>query len=570
MKGASPRAGFSLVEFMVSAAVGAAVIYGIWTVTSLIGADAGRQDRQVMVARKLMGVYEHLQHDLRRAAGFVRDGEGYRLSVRVRGAGGKPELQDVLWITEGDALVRTEAGGAAQRFDLTEELGPGKRPRLVIREVIGPDGRRRLIYELVFGEGGEDEYRFASDLEPEGTDLDPSRAVSDALDPELAALARGVVVAPTSPAVAAAPAEAEVQGVAIPKRPAQSLAGMWIQFVAGGDEEAIAADRGLFRGRTSIEGVNGPPVIFRTGDPLDQEDGPSPRPPARGSPEYDGLVGASSDTEGYVVATVPGGLLGAPVLSVASPRMQGAAGNSREPGEPSYPVPLAEGRPGGMATASTWGTGDPGGVLPGDRTPIPGLPETPGALEPPGASPGAPAPAGPAVDTANEPTPGDVILIDDIATSADEVGTVLIDPRDFPPSPIDRGQPGMGPTGGGGGGNNSGFLDFLVAVCILFDCAGTQGTQTGGTSTMGGTSTSSTYGGRRRRGRHRDGSHTSGDSTSTGGDSTSTGGDSTSTGGDSTSTGGDSTSTGGDSTSTGGDRGGRRGGDRGGRRGGRR
>ena len=78
------RTAHTIVELMVAAAIATAVLLGIYFLVSTIGRDAGRSDKEVRVARELMLFMEQVQHDLRRAVRFVRDGDTY-IESKVRG-----------------------------------------------------------------------------------------------------------------------------------------------------------------------------------------------------------------------------------------------------------------------------------------------------------------------------------------------------------------------------------------------------------------------------------------------------------------------------------------------------
>jgi hypothetical protein len=461
------RSAFSIVELLVAAAIGAGVIFGIYSLLGLGIASSSATEEQAELAQKLVFFAEKIQNDLRRVVGYVDQGDSYVLVLRVEknrsgtDAVGYSQYVYVRYRVEdgGKVILREESGpvtaaaedsvasggvpgaGASNpkpppppasgafpteakstRIDFTRWL-PGE-------ETVGLRLNRSQTGSLTptadpgGGEGASEEAGLTYVLTV-GSSVEnrlESRSVPffDTLTLPEEGLQETVIDPEPTYTVEGSPdedydtlrADPEVQGTPVISRPTKSLGGAWVQFIDGGDAFAEVPEKGIFRGRTSLEGADGKPVIFRAGNPSARLGQSSSTPNERGDPGLDSILRASGDTEGVVVAEVPNGFNGTEVLVTASEGVEGTAGAEQTSGGKFAPVPQAESSPGGRGVSQGFGSGDPGGRLPADasiedvlsqppppdvnpETPPPDsafFPPAPPPLDPPGITPGAPPP----------------------------------------------------------------------------------------------------------------------------------------------------------------------------------
>ncbi len=465
------RKGTTIIEVVVAMAVGALVTYGGYSLVTIMARQGGATEKGAQVTSAMVSFLEQMHFDLRRAIAVVSEGDRQVFTIRVLGQNGAIETRQVTYRIEGSRITREGTDVAGIRdFDFSEGLAEGEKIQLSVEEKVTGSGVPDFVYKLAVGSRPDLQVKSGSvPVAFAATEERPSLGISEGF-PEAARSDRGEPGTsgggragpgedgPGEPVAGGTftPAEEEalVEGKAVAERPMANLAGTWIQFVAGGDEEAVSAEDGVFRARTSIalDGVR--PVVVRIGDPWANEkttDGV----PTRTAGVMQQVAAASSRTEGYVAAHVPGGFDGAAVLTLASAGVAAAV--------PDLVAPASA--PGGLAPEQPYGSGDPGGALPGDGTfggdPEAGnsggqqagdqagtpsdaegeegpeaAPGSPGDLDPPGASRGARDPAPSQVETAELPPPSEEPVLDEMAEVADQAG------EDFPPGNDDQDEDG--------------------------------------------------------------------------------------------------------------------------------
>jgi hypothetical protein len=111
------RKGNTIIEVLVAAAIGAMVLIGLYMLLGQGASSSGATEEQAQLNQKLIFFVEQLQHDLRRAVRFVRDGDRFLLTIRVEGdaAVGGSQYQIIQYeiSDDGKAVVRAEGATLA-------------------------------------------------------------------------------------------------------------------------------------------------------------------------------------------------------------------------------------------------------------------------------------------------------------------------------------------------------------------------------------------------------------------------------------------------------------------------
>jgi type II secretory pathway pseudopilin PulG len=458
------RRGYTLVEVGVAAAIGAMVILGLFMIFHFMTKGAQDSDLETRVSQELSLFTDQLQHDVRRAASVVRDGDSYILTVAIPGQGDLfTQLAQVTYGVDGNTITRRGADGERDRvWEFPETFLDGDPINLDIYQTTDSSGEPRIGFDVGVGP----DPRFGNDgAIQEGTlpvHTDPDTINADAPGTRGDGAEGEERVPGTDPVRGDAPDLNDLIGqpfdvaAHLPERLAdplkgratESVSGTWIQFVGGGDEQPIDPVRGVWQGNTSVEGDNGAPTIWKAGDAFAEDDSTATVPRTRGDTDYDAVVNAAGETEGTVVASVPGGFQGSPVVTVTSDGAAGSIGTETNivPGNetnPEFPVPLPPDMVGGPNAGTVVGTGDPGATLPGDSTsaseeiaggsggsvPEESLPPPgPADLEPPHLTAGAPPPPPAVVETVETPAEAEDDFVDEVVVTAEEAGVDMLDP----------------------------------------------------------------------------------------------------------------------------------------------